>query len=200
MATGYTAILQERHDLPFREFALRCARGMGACIMQRDDDMDQPPTIDEPSTYHAEASETAKARLFDVERWTMEDAWLDLQRELRSTIKADDEYRQKAAKTEQSYQRMLSLVEAWTPPTPDHDGLKKFMTQQIEDSIRHDCDSMDLYATSIRSLKAQTPAEWKASCLAHAREDLAYHTKHQAEEIERANGRNEWKRQLFESL
>lgn len=43
MPTGYTAIIEERADLSFRDFALRCARGMCACVMQRDDPMDELP-------------------------------------------------------------------------------------------------------------------------------------------------------------
>ena len=48
MPTGYTAIIEDKPGLTLREFALRCARGMGACIMQRDDNMDEPPKAPEP--------------------------------------------------------------------------------------------------------------------------------------------------------
>ena len=59
MPTGYTAIIEEKPDLTFREFALKCARGMGACIMQRDEGMDSLPRVDPPSDYHLKAKEKA---------------------------------------------------------------------------------------------------------------------------------------------
>lgn len=36
---------------------------------------------------------------------------------------------------------MLDQVQLWQPPTDDHMGLKEFMIQQIEESIKFDCAS-----------------------------------------------------------
>lgn len=54
MPTGYTAAFSDR-DVPFREFALQCARAFGACIMQRDDNPNDPPKHREVSAFYQES-------------------------------------------------------------------------------------------------------------------------------------------------
>jgi hypothetical protein len=51
MPTGYTAMIEEREDVTFREFALTCARAFGACIMQRDNSLAEPPKPREVDKY-----------------------------------------------------------------------------------------------------------------------------------------------------
>lgn len=192
MPTGYTAIIEERADLTFREFALRCARAMGACIMQRDDSIDELPKAPEPSTFYAEQKVAAEAKL----------------RELRSTSKAcaralweadckrietqNAESVAKAKETGRRYARMRAMVEAWKPPTKDHEGLKCFMLEQI-DACKSDW-------TPYLMASAPSSEEWLAKQIEAAEWSLKYSTEHAADEVARANERKAWIDDLYASV
>ena len=89
---------------------------------------------------------------------------------------------------------MLVQIRAWAAPTSDHDGLKKFMISQLEDSIEFDCTWQP------EEPKQLSGAEYKAEQLAEAQRDIDYHTKEHAGEIERINRCNEWVCTLRKSL
>jgi hypothetical protein len=192
MPTGYTAIIEEKPDLTFREFALRCARGMGACIMQRDDPMDDPPRAPEPSDYHAKALQTATSRLAELRGMKPEAIRAMWQAEVERIDKSNAESRAKAAETERRYKRMREQVAAWSPPSKDHQGLKRFMLEQIDA-----CES-DWKAYVVEA--PPTPKDWHAAELKRAERDVAYHTKEHGEELQRALERKEWIEKLYAAL
>lgn len=192
MPTGYTAIIEEKPDLTFREFALRCARGMGACIMQRDDPMDEPPRAPEPSDYHIKALATAQARLKELRGMGAEAKRAMWHAEVERIEKSNAESRAKAAKTEQQYKSMRAQVEAWKPPTKDHDGLKRFMLEQIDLCV----SDWDPYICEA----PPTPADWYGAAVKSAEHGIAYHTKEHAEELERTAARKDWIARLYTSL
>lgn len=66
MPTGYTAGVEDGTVTTLREYALTCARGMGACIMQRDDPMNEPPKKQEPTDYHVKWLAEAKEKLVQL--------------------------------------------------------------------------------------------------------------------------------------
>jgi len=194
MPTGYTAQLMEKGQ-DFRSFVLTCARGMGACVMQRDDPMDQPPAKQKPSDYHAkaikEAEKTlaklkamsqAKARAFGEEARSKE-----LSRLKQSQIRAQEE--------EARLDRMALQVKSWSPPTNDHQGLKDFMLQQIE--VSKSGDWMEKY---VKEAEDKSPEMYFSEALSKAARDIKYHTEEHAKEIARTNERNEWIEQLYRSL
>ena len=88
-------------------------------------------------------------------------------------------------------------IDAWKPPTPDHEGLKAFMREQIESSIRFDCDNS--YYLTHMPVK-MTAMEWRSKQVEQARRDIAYHSKEHTEEVGRAHTRTDWVKALRESL
>jgi hypothetical protein len=194
MPTGYTAKILD--GASFEQFVWSCARAMGAFIMQRDDASDAPPELDEkPSEYHEEAREKARRELADFNAATpaklgeMYDAYITGQLEAKAKSEEKDR------KQEQAYRSMLAKVQAWDPPTPEHAGLKKFMVDQIEESIRFDCAKPD------RDWYAVKPySSWVGETLEKLEADVVYHTNHLRDDIERADKRNAWKRQLAASV
>lgn len=71
MPTGYTEAVQSGEVTEFRDFALRCARAMGALIMMRDDPMDAPiPDEFKPSDWNRKQLDKARFRLADVQCWS----------------------------------------------------------------------------------------------------------------------------------
>lgn len=193
MPTGYTASVHDG-EVAFPDFVMGCARAFGALVMMRDDPADaEIPDEFEPSTHYSEALATAKARLDELVHLTPDDAeraartaydeaharWLDSQRA--------------ALAVRLRYEAMLDQVRAWVPPSNEHQGLKDFMVSQLEDSIVFDCSPTD--PPTVRAGVA-----WLADELDRARRDVTYYEGEARKEIERAEGRTRWVRQLRESL
>ena len=202
MPTGYTHAVQEGKVTEFPAFAMQCARAFGALIMMRDDPNDAPiPERFEPPDYHLKALEGLRTELVEVQ--ALDESSCDLRAAAQA---AEGEQKLAESKTEKRehqkrYEAMLAKVRAWTPPTPEHAGLKKFMDEQLTESIRFDCGSLDDETLHrIYHVERKTGAVWKAEKLADIQRDIAYHEKQHAEEVARANSRNEWLSALRKSL
>lgn len=194
MPTGYTAKLMEKGQ-DFRSFVLTCARGMGACIMQRDDPMDEPPAKQKPGDYNAKALKEAEKKLAKLKAMSTAK-----QREYGETLRSKAvasamQSRSKAREEEARLTSMEAQVKAWLPPTDDHKGLKDFMLQQI--AISKHGDWMDKY---VREAEEKTPEAYFVDALSGAARDIKYHAEEHAKEVERTNDRNEWIDQLYKSL
>jgi hypothetical protein len=196
MPTGYTDMIKA--DTTFAAFAMRCARAFGACIEMRDDPLDAPITEFHPGDYHLKSLEEAKARREAVRKMTSEEAWAEIEKhnaDVRAYVKRENE---QSAATRARYERMLALVEAWTPPTPNHENMKKFMREQITESIKFDCHDYSEY--DWYKPFAGDAADWRTAELSKAQKDIEYHEKHYQEEVERCNKNNAWVKALRESL
>ena len=193
MPTGYTCIIEERDDVTFAEFALRCARAFGVCIHQREESVDAPPRPPEVSTYHADRLRTATAKLAAVRAMPPEQcdalARETHGRRLREHRDLVQSYASKLAR----YDAMLAAIDAWTPPTTAHENLRAFMRDQIAISTRH---MRDLPAAP----KSLTGAEWRAKEIENLEWDVDYHTKHDAQERASAAEAKAWLDALTKSL
>jgi len=192
MPTGYTHGVQNGTVTTLKEFAILCARGMGATIMMRDDSLDTPiPERFEPSDHNAECLAEAKAEREKI--LAMSDAEIE-QAALAAFQVANDyfiESSKERAEQEKRYKDMLAKVEAWDT---EAEGIRDFMLSQLKESIDFDCG----YKPS--APKLMTAAEWRVEALAQADHNIAYHTKGHAEEVERTESRNDWLRKLRASL
>jgi len=197
MPTGYTHAVQEGKITEFREFAMQCARAFGALILMRDDPADAPiPEEFKPSQWNAEAGEKAKARLAELH--SMSDATASAEA-ARAHQEALAEWRARQERKDierQRYEAMLARVRAWEPPSIEHVDFKSFMSSQLEQSIQFDC-SDSIYDDQPED---KTGAVWHAEAVERAMKDIAYHAKNYAEEVARTEGRNQWVRQLRDSL
>lgn len=195
MATGYTADVGDGKLTDFRAFAFRCARAFGALILMRDDPMDAPiPDEFKPSTHAQEQAEWYDAEVRRLSALTQEQIAAECAAEARRINTMQDESEARSRATVDRYKTMLAAVEVWEPPTKDHAGLKKFMRDQLMESIKHDGLS-EHWPTVVAD-----PAEWQEGRKAEAARMLANYRKYAAEEIERTAKRNEWVRALRESL
>ncbi len=199
MPTGYTAELQERPDMPFAEFVWKCARAMGACIMQRDDRNDAPVKMDEEvSDYHVEALATARDELAAFRAKSKVGISLQYQEVVRKGVADDKKCLAEKRAKRASYTRMLTFVYDWTPPTEDHKGLREFMESQLVESIEFDCN--EDYYTERPDRPVQSEEEWVCKYEESLAHSVEYHTEKHAKEVEQVRSRNEWKRQLLESV
>jgi hypothetical protein len=197
MPTGYTAAVQSGEITEFRDFAMQCARAMGACITMRDEPAGTPiPERFEPHTkYYDEQLAKAEARLAELKAMgpgaaerAAAAAHAEAIRAIESRTAKRDEHRRR-------YEAMLAKVREWTPPTDDHGGLREFMIEQLTSSI--DFDTSDCGCEPPVALSWQ---DWLSEQIRKAEQDIGYHAKKRAEEIARTERRNEWIAALRRSL
>ena len=194
MPTGYTLDLYNGKDIAFEEFVLKCARAFGALIDMRDEPMDAPiPERFEPSDHHLKELEKAKRRLKEIRKWNEEKAEQEAERAYREALEEREEFIKKNKLIRKRYEDMLSKVREWKPPTPDHVDLKKFMIQQLEDSIEFDCFIPEMP-------QRLSGEEYREQQIKKALSDIEYHEKEYAEEVNRVCEKNKWLLLLRESL
>lgn len=192
MPTGYTSTLHDGEQ-SFEDFIWDCARAFGALITLRDEPDARIPEVFLPSPYYANQVRDAEERI----------AWLEgLSPSARQAeaseayLKASGRHAQRSSERDAMrarYEAMLAKVRAWTPPTGEHQELRDFMVQQLEESIRFDC--YDQEAPS-----PVTADEWLRHELALTKRHLDYCRKALVEEEERCRQRTEWVRELRNSL
>jgi len=196
MPTGYTAGIGE--GISFEDFIMECAKAFGACITMRDAPKDKAIPTFEPSIYNKERLKEAKLKLGRLKGMVQEDTTKEARLEYEKTLRDAQEGIEKNMALKEKYRAMLSKIKAWTPPTPDHQGLKDFMVSQINESIDFDCGGA--YPTEKLKTRTQSGEEWLAKELAQTYHDIEYHTKEQIEEEERVASRNKWVFALRDSL
>jgi hypothetical protein len=193
MPTGYTYIIEERDDVSFEEFVWRCARGMGALIMLRDEPMDaEIPERFEPSAYHKDALERAIKQRDELLN-TSPEALARRAAEEKGAAEASfarslEEYGVKHRR----YRRMIDKVAAWTPPSPDHENFKSFMLEQLSSSLPGGPYAPHDPPEDVEELMDER--------LGLVEKDIEYHRRHWEEEVKRTEERNAWLRQLRESV
>lgn len=197
MPTGYTADVADGKVTDFEEFAFQCAHNFGALIELRDQSKDAPIPEFQPSEYTRKRLDEAQANLRAVEAWSLDEAAMDQAAVRAVTTAAGEEYAAEKRETEARYRAMLEQVEAWTPPTTDHDGLKDFMRSQLEESIRFDCSPLGAWFDPEPEVDAE---EYRLRQVVQAAKELASAATAWDEEVQRTGDRNRWVKQLRESL
>lgn len=196
MPTGYTAKLVESGQT-FSEFVMGCARAFGACIDMRDDPTDVPiPEKFDPSPYHTKALRAAKSELTRLKKYTAKQKKDYGQKQRAAEIKTHEGYIRKTDEENARIQDMIGQVAGWTPPTPEHEEMKKFMLQQLNISL----GSKEWSEKELARAIARKPLEYYEAALRDADRHTAYHIEELGKEIARTNGRTEWIQKLRESL
>lgn len=197
MPTGYTAELVENGQ-SFEEFVWRCARGMGACIMMRDDPLDKlPPEKFDPSDYNLRCLEEAKAKYERLKSMDSEEQFGFGKQKKFEAVKSSQNYVVGNTVKDTRLEEMEKLVLAWEVPTPDHQGLKDFMLQQLNTSKT---GMSDWASKTLAEAQEKSEIEYYQDALKSAKCDIEYHTKKHDEEVERTNKRNQWLADLRESV
>ena len=193
MPQGYTTDIYEGKNISFRDFALKCARAFGACIEQRDDDLNDKPKLVEKTNDNHSLRKINEAKLWKKPTKAEFDAYVKKQ-----TAYCNKEIDEKN-KLKASYLKMLDKAKAWTPPTEEHEGLKKFMIEQLTGSLDFDC-SNHYYEQELKKLQHYTYKEYVKDMSDSNKRDIAYYTEQLKKENERVDNRNEWISALYKSL
>ncbi len=129
MPTGYTAPIEDRDGYTFAEYLWSCARAFDIACR---DSNGPPPFKHDPWTEHdvkrlaeLEAERTRLRAMTKAEqrRWA--------EAEHARAVAAHESYKASERVKRERYAAMRAQVEAWTPPTALHEGLREFMISQI---------------------------------------------------------------------
>lgn len=194
MHTGYTYMVADGTVSDLRTFALRCARGMGACVMMRDDPMDkEPPKQFEPDlSYYNKRLEETQKRLDELAVMTPEQRHEAAEAAWQARLDSEAKYQTEDDTEHQRIVAMHEKVLAWEGAP---EGLKEFMLEQLG-------MSMDRYEGPRKSLLPEKPTteEWYREEFKRAGEAVGRAAEQIAMEKARTAGRNAWLAQLWASL
>jgi hypothetical protein len=198
MPSSYTADIE--NDISFEDYALMCARRFGACMHQRDNPIEEKPKLRTESVYHTDALSKAKKIIVELEAMPGVNARTKYGEKI---IKEEEAFNQKSFNKKiilkNKYIDMLSKACKWDPPTPDHEQLKKFMIDQINESINFDCDT-NYEMENLTALSKVNPLDKYKEVLRRAYNDIEYHETELFKERERGADANKWIIALYDSL
>ena len=184
MSTNFTSKIAD--GITFNEFILSCSRY-------------EKGTVEEEvaSDYHLKEVKKAKAKLKKILAMDAVECARAATKKHIKEVKHNKKMIQGMIDLKQKCEKMLKEVEAWVPPSIDHSELKRYMIDQILDSIECDCD---IYYYQKQKISLLSGSEWKTEMIVHLNEDIRYHSDKYAKEVDVVYKRNLWIRQLKNSL
>ena len=199
MPTGYTAHIADGTETTLRQFALRCARGMGALATMRDDPWDAPiPTALPPSSYHADQIAETKSEIDRLNAMTPDALASAALADFVERYESWTDTRTKDKERHERYTTLLNQLETASVDWPE--GFAAFMRSQLEESRKFDCHTGGELDRWNPEPKPETPEQWRADRLAQLYKDLAYHTVEHQKELDRTAERNAWLAKLHNAL
>lgn len=197
MPTGYTADIEK--DISFEDFLLGCARAFGACAHQRDETNKVKPRLDTVNTHYEDQLRETIIDLGALQTMTTaqkEATGKELQEE---TAASYQQYFNEKVLLKNKYIAMLEKAQAWNPPSADHIQLKQFMIDQINQSIRYDCDT-DYWLKELSNVHAKKPIDFYNEKVVALTRDVGYYTEQLEKEKTRVETSNKWITVLYDSL
>lgn len=181
-----------RGEVTFAQFAERCTREyrerMGFC--------DSSMANEEAKRdAHLKECQLAIQRYDSILGWSETEADQLAQQAYQNQIKNHRDTLANLAAHREHYQAMLTEVQAWTPPTEDHEWLKAFMTDALEKSIEADCTIAHV-AEPIHL----TGAQYKQQMLMESLREIKHYSEEVAAAIKRVQAGTDWFEALYRSL
>jgi hypothetical protein len=180
MATGYTYYVAEK-DVSFEEFVWHCARAFGPFMHMRDDRAIAPIRMPDTDYYYKESLLKAQSNLQMYSNMSLEEAEILSQKEYDTSLKNIKEALLKSQLISARYNNMLEKVICWDPPSKEHQGLKTFMIEQLQNSIKHDCDT-SYYSCSINNLTKLPASKWLKDKILEEKNDIRNYSERIAKE------------------
>ena len=190
MPTGYTSKVLE--GATFNEFVWGCARAFGALLDLKEEPLAFTlPEKFKPSPHHLEAATRAKEDLDKFFLLSNAEQFNVLEARHVYSQEQEDKGDEERVVEDQKYAEMSKRVEAWEPPTVDHEALKAFMLKQLKIS-RHR-----------PTLRERPEVDYQLEVEKHRSQlirNLRYHEEHYVEEVTKVLERNQWVEDLHHSL
>jgi hypothetical protein len=204
MPTGYTAEIVDGKVTTFKHFAQKCMRAFGATIHMRDDSLDEKYKPRKVEKYYIESVEEREDKLDELKK-ADDQFFID---KVKSRLKSDyTYYEEKLRKVLDCKTRLDSILKdakKWTPPTEEHTGVKDFMINQLEETIKYDADTA-YYENELNEIKKkmESPIDISAikkEMITDAEEELESSRERLREEIKRCDDSNKWVEQFLKSI
>ena len=186
MPTAFTDPVEKGEMTELRDYALRCAHGMSMMVHARDDDLGSKLRHHSVTWHYYEdvkKYDEILARLMLLSDGAKTQGMVIANAELQAT---HESIRSSNKVTKGRYEAMDKKVTDWPCPL-DYQGLKQFMSSQIQLCTRHYAES-SLYQPK----PYESASEWWQHEVVSARRRLAEAHKDLADEIERAAEVNKW--------
>lgn len=199
MPTGYTANIENGDITTGKDFLTLCCRAFGVCIDMRDEPMSQViPDSFEPDKYYKERYDRAVIKLEEVRGLTVAEVIDKIAAEKKGKEESIKKQIESNKILNEKYHKVQNEIESWIPPTPEHTDLKKFALDQIAMSNR---DYSDYYTRELESIhKNISPEDYLSEWIDMCEDEVRRAKKSYDDEINRANGRNEWLKKFRDSF
>lgn len=202
MPTGYTSYIKDGKITSGKEFLKLCTRAFGIAVDLKDESLDVPtPNHFEPHPYYEKAYKDSLVSREKAYSMTLEEVKEDIISKYNANKGRAEKILEEYKDEDEKYLKVREEVEKWTPPTPEHENLKKFCLEQIDMSLN--TDLYEWYEKDInKELDTSDGAIRKYIDDLKDQEDekvnRAY-KKYQAE-LKRVEEKNLWMKQFLDSL
>lgn len=190
MPTGYTEELTKK-DVSFEKFVLTCAK---AFLGRMKETSGPIPESFKPSGYYENEIRKDQDKLASLRAMSAEQVQAAAEKDYE---KAEREYERHVSEVKDCRDRLITMrarVSAWDPPSRDHDGLRKFMLEQLDDTIEHDGQVLG------DPPEKKNGKDWKAEKIDYLVEEIAYNEKEQRKEIREVEYDTLWVKRLRDSF
>ena len=194
MVTHLTAQLHTGEDT-LKDFMSRCAMDIDFNKRSREITFTGELPIYSPDTRYSESRlENAKHNLASIK--TKTDVELDayLLEQFEVSKKMYDDTKAEKAALLVKYQTMLDKVNAWTPPTEQHEFLKDYAIKTLERGIDYDC------TVHLPEPQLQGTEDYRNMCIEMYEQDIIRAQESIEKELISCNRSNEWNKQLIDSI
>lgn len=204
MPTGYTAGIIDGEITTFEQFATQCTRAFGATIHMRDNPLDSPYEPRTPSEYYVNSLQSQREKLEETKTMTDEAIVQDFENLLKDSL---EYHERELEKTKVNLGRLNSIMESaksWVPPTEDHEGVRDYMIDQLEITIKADGDP-SYHVNKIVQAKKELeegidPKVYREEKIKEIEDRISYYEGEVQKELERCKQSNDWMDKFLESI
>jgi hypothetical protein len=204
MPTGYTAGIIDGEITTFEQFATQCSRAFGATMHMRDNPLDSPYEPRTPSEYYVNSLQSQREKLEETKTMTDEAIVQDFETLLKDSL---EYHERELEKTKVNLGRLNSIMESaksWVPPTEDHEGVRDYMIDQLEITIKADGDP-SYHVNKIVQAKKELeegidPKVYREEKIKEIEDRISYYEGEVQKELERCKQSNDWMDKFLESI
>ena len=195
MPTGYTNKVSNGEITEAKDYILSVATGYGAMMGLNIDKLDKDGKHHKPSNYHLERLENAIKELEKFSLIKDEEFLIEIKENYIQSVESHKKYIEEKAVIENRYLKMLNKVKEWEVPTEEHQKLKESCMEQLENSIKWDCET-----SHVRTPKMVEITKYKDVLYKQIVRDIGYHSKAYNDEMKRVEDCNKWINDLLNSF
>ena len=203
MPTGYTAYIEDGDITTGKDFLMLCSRAFGVAIDVRDEPLSVPtPTHFEPDPYYQKRYEDSVKELQVVKNMSFTEARDHMRAEHTSRVERAKRQLKMMEEINKKYENVSRQVEAWVPPSDEHNGIKEFALKQIDMCV-YTPMMFDAYRDDVTSELDESDEavqKYMDELIKLSEDDVKRAKERYEAEVERAKQRTSFMQAFIESL